>query len=1048
LDDGIPFEPHHETEATMDRRRASPRATLLVMFALPALLLAGAPSLLSLSRADDDPDLPKGLPAIDKTTYLQARADAVYQLRGIADDPTGARRIEALNVMTSQVQEMGSFTTTAAWTPIGPHPIPNGQTTTTSTAVSGRVTAIAVHPADANIVYVGTAQGGVYRSLNGGTSWIPIFDGAATLAIGALTLAPSDPTILYVGTGEMNLSADSFFGVGLYRIEDADTAPILHGPFNPTPTTDVIGAGTFTGRSISRILVDPLDPATIFVATGSGIGGIGGDPFGLSPPVTALRGIYRSTDATSAGPSFAKLTVTSAGSISPDTTGNRIVTDIIYDPTDATGNTILAWIYSTGVAGEGGVYRTTNAKSTATFTQTLIHSNTTSNTRGSFAASRVAGTTTIVAGTQETPVAGCAGSFGAVRNSLDGGVTWSAKLPGGAGYCGGQCWYDSPIAIHPTNPLIILIGGAGNSGSCSRTYGRSSDGGATFSIGGVNDIGLHADAHAIVFAPSDPTIVYEGNDGGIYKSTDTGLTWTSLNTTGFSATQFMSIDVHPIDPYFSIGGTQDNGTNKYTPAATWTRVDYGDGGFAVIDQNAPDNTNVTMYHTYYNSRGTLVGYARVLNNGSPFENWTFLGNGGNNIGLTEYVNFYAPLVRGPGSPNTIYYGTDRLHRSVDNGTNNPTVSQAPISAGVPISAIAIAPQDDNVRLVALTNFNRATAVAVNSAIWGTVTGSSTLVDMTDPGMPLAKYIGRIAIDPTDANIAYVCFGGFGVPAGHHVWKTTNLLTGTPTWSPSGSGLPDVPVNAFVVDPIAHAQLFAGTDVGVFISNDAGATWLPYNTGLPVVAVFEMKLQNPSRTLRIATHGRGMWERTIENPLVAVADVVGSEVVDGRVRLTWHLEGAGQTLVSLHRRPVPGDWAKIATLTADGTGLFSYEDADVAPGRSFEYKLGIMENGREEFVGRVWVDVPVGNRVALEPIAPNPSSGDGFTVTFSLPSASPAMLEVVDVTGRQVATESVGSMGTGRHQVSFGRRGSLRPGIYWVRLQQAGRTASRKVVVAG
>ena len=357
-----------------------------------------------------------------------------------------------------------------------------------------------------------------------------------------------------------------------------------------------------------------------------------------------------------------------------------------------------------------------------------------------------------------------------------------------------------------------------------------------------------------MFAPSNPTIVYEGNDGGIYKSTDTGITWTSLNTVGFSATQFMSVDVHPIDPNFSIGGTQDNGTNKYTPAASWTRIDYGDGGFAVIDQNAPDNNNVTMYHTYYNSRNVLVGYASVVGNGSPFENWTFRGNGSNGIGISEYVNFYAPLVRGPGSPNPIYYGTDRLHRSTDFGSTNPVVSQAPISAGVPISAIAIAPQDDNVRLVGLTNFNRATSTAVNSAIWGTVTGSSTLVDMTDPAMPLDKYIGRIAIDPNDANVAYVCFGGFNVPTGKHVWKTTNLLSGTPTWAPSGSGLPDVPVNALVIDPTGSNQLWAGTDVGVFISTNSGLNWGLRTVGSGMVGLLTCRSTARSRDTRQTIEG--------------------------------------------------------------------------------------------------------------------------------------------------------------------------------------------------
>jgi hypothetical protein len=1005
----------------------------------PSLLATSALA----SAVDDDPDMPATLAnGLDKAAYMQARDQWFQQHWGDSFAGAYEARLQAIQQMQQQAGQLAPFAATGYWTPIGPSPIPNGQTTTTSTSISGRISAIVVHPTNPNIAYIGAAQGGVWRTLDGGATWTPIFDGAASLAIGSLALAPSNPSILYVGTGEANLSADSYFGVGLYRIDNADTAPVLNGPFNPTPTTDVIGAKTFTGRSISQILVDPSDPATIFVSTSSGIGGIGGEAFGSSPPVTALRGIYRSTDATSASPSFYKLTVLNQGSIAPDVTGSRIINDMAYDPTDATGNTIVCWVYGNAAAGDGGIWRTTNAKAAApTFVNTFT--TTVGSSRGAFAVSRVAGVTTMIVATGELATGtSCTTSNGCLRKSTDGGVTWSAKLTGGGGFCGGQCFYDVPVAISPTNSSIVLIGGAGNS-TCSRVYARSTDGGLTFTGAGVGDVGLHADAHAIAFAPSDPSIVYEGNDGGIFKSVNGGATWASVNN-GVSASQYQSLDTHPLDPNFTIGGTQDNGTQWYQPAGTWYRADYGDGGFAVIDQNATDNTNVRMYHTYYNQRSALVGYARVLTTGSAGDGlWTLLGNGANNIATTEYCNFYAPLVRGPGSPlNTIYYATDRLHRSADGGTTNPTVSQAPINGtGVPISAVAIAPSNDAVRLVATNNFNVSTGAAVNIKIMGTITGSSTLTDWTSASMPVAKYVGRIAIDPTNTNVAYVCFGGFNIPAGQHVWKTSNLMTGTPTWAASGTGLPDVPVNAFVVDPLLPSRLWAGTDVGVYMSTDGGASWNPYTTGMPVVAVYDMSLQPSNRILRIATHGRGMFERLIDAPVATQLALVGAEIVNGHPQMTWFTaDGAGEQM-NLYRRAVPGDWASAGTLSADGTGLVKYTDPSTIPGHSYEYHIGLMSGTTERFLGQVWVDVPLTATFAVRHLTDANSGALQFAVT--LPGAGVARLELVDVTGRRVAGADVA--GAGEHTVSLDAR-SARPGVYWARLSQAGKMVSTRVSV--
>ena len=187
---------------------------------------------------------------------------------------------------------------TPAWTPLGPAPIPNGQTDPTEVAVSGRVTAIAVDPASDMIVYVGTAQGGLYRSLDGGANWTALMDSAQSLAIGAITIDPLNHDTVFVGTGEGNLSGDSFFGVGLYIIRNASTvSPVLSGPFNSNGTSDV-----FTGRAITRILVNPADDNKILVSTASGVSGLSSESFSTLPQ----RGVYLSANALGAYSDFHK----------------------------------------------------------------------------------------------------------------------------------------------------------------------------------------------------------------------------------------------------------------------------------------------------------------------------------------------------------------------------------------------------------------------------------------------------------------------------------------------------------------------------------------------------------------------------------------------------------------------------------------------------------------------------------------------------------------------------------------------------------------------
>jgi hypothetical protein len=826
----------------------------IAMFLMTALLIPMLALSINATGHDDvdDADMPRiGRRKIDKRDYMRLREEHVNKLRGLdkanmdKQKQSRARALRQLQQQEKQQQmKMGSTSratsadatmmstesgvtaaaVTGNWTPIGPAPISNGQTFSVVNPVSGRVTAIAISPANRNVIYVGTAMGGVYRTLDGGANWTPITDNALSLAIGAIAIDPTNTTRVYVGTGEGNYGQRNYFGVGVYRIDNAESE-------EPTRTMtlmnlDASGNDVLGGRAISKILVTPTNPNVIFVSTTSSYGGVSSDVAAFLPP----RGIYRSTNATSAAPTFSKLNTT--------TTTNLAVVDMVFDPVDSTNNTIVYSVLNNGATTEGGIYRMSGAQGTSSFVKLLTVGTSTTTSRVNLA---VNPTGSILLATAEE-------GSGTLRKSIDRGTTWTT-MTAAAGFCGGQCWYDSPVAINANNHIYI---GGNADGASSAIIKKSTDGGATFV---KTQTGLHADSHAIAFDPIDPNIVYTGNDGGVFKSATAGVgTWQSLNGglnggTPINSMQYMSVAVHPSDPYITIGGTQDNGTHRIQASGAWTRTDYGDGGWALIDQSSTSTTSFRQYHTYYNVPGVggLMGFA-ISTSPTAFENWAFYGCGGarNGIKCTDTaVLFYAPMTLGPGSPNTVYYGTDRIYRSSNGGTSMSVVSQA-FTSGVAVSAIGISRQNDAVRIVGLED----------GKVFKTTTGATTLTNVTPAGN--TKYVSRAVVDPNNQNIAYVTLSGFfGADNGQHIYKTTNLNATTPTWTVAGVGIPDVPVNGFVIDKTT-GYLYAGTDIGVYKSTDGGASWTAYSTGLPRVAVFDMAI-TANGVLRIATHGRGMWE---------------------------------------------------------------------------------------------------------------------------------------------------------------------------------------------
>lgn len=827
----------------------------------------------------------------------------------IASDPAPqfrATSIPALTVTnTTLAGPKGTIHEAAAqnagpnWVSIGPSPIPNGQTdpanangiSITQTPVSGRTTAIAIDPIDPNVAYVGTAQGGVYRTTNGGASWTPLLDNALALAVGSVKIDPKDRTKVLVGTGEGNFSGDSYVGVGVYLITGANGAsPTLNGPYN----LDSAGKDVMTNRCAVTIAIDPNDDNNVFVGTVTGIQGL----YGVIPGTVPRRGLWRSTNFMNGSPTFQKLAV--LGEDTTTTASDYRVTAVVVDPGNA--NNLLCYITTSTGAAPQGIWRSTDALSANPKFKQVLDTNDSQLAPARMAIQRDAttGLVTVVAATGQT---NGSGNQGKVWKSIDAGATW-VELLGARGFAGGQGFYNLGVDVDPTNANNLYVVGTLSAGTQSGTIDTGDNGTFIYSRDGgltwkASVRGLHVDSHAVAVGPSNPAVVYTGNDGGVWKSANAGLDWLDANTAGFLATQFSGLALHPIDKNFTLGGTQDNGTELRLPDGSWRRADFGDGGFALIDQNAGDTENVTMYHTYFNAKTALEGYARVNKTSCATEgNWAFRGaflgvllpglpipipaasfivcdgsNGqaANGQTVADDVNFYAPMALGPGFPNTVYYGADKLYESIDQGERMIAQSQVlepagaaanpldvrtpPVAVGVPantaISAIGIAPTNDNVRLV-----------GTNSGHVYTTSNGGPLVDVTDPSMP-ATPVARAVIDPTNNagtfDVAYVTFVGSGFGGTKHVWKTTNLSAAIPTWTAIGNGLPDVSANAFVINANNPKDLYVGTDRGVYNSGDSGKTWTAYGNGLPNVAVFDMAIQKKSGILRVATHGKGMYE---------------------------------------------------------------------------------------------------------------------------------------------------------------------------------------------
>jgi photosystem II stability/assembly factor-like uncharacterized protein len=718
---------------------------------------------------------------------LEALAHSRFMPHSDGATPTRAAVRRISHAAPGEVELVAPVAGTSNWVQLGPTAIPNGQTYSPARVlVTGRVTGIVVDPTDANVIYMASAQGGIWKTTDGGLNWMAKSDNEVSLAIGALAMDQSNHLVLYVGTGEGNFSGDSYYGNGILKTIDGGTM------------WTTLGQATFAGTRFSRIAITPGTPARLFAATGAGL--------------------YRSLDS---GVAWTQMTG------SPLPTLNA--TDVCIDPSSPA--TVYASFWG------AGIYKSTNAAAAGQPTWTKL--------AGGLPTS---GFTRIALGlspsSPQTIYALMAGpgSGYTVNNfvqSTNGGAAWtSIPLPGGN--IGGQGFYNLNVAVDPTTPDIVFLSGIS-------VWKAVRD--ATTGVWTITNVGatIHPDNHAFAFQPGNHLIVYAGSDGGIYKSVDGGITWIDTINEGPCITQFEFIDHHPTSDAVVFGGTQDNGTEQFRNSPVFNHADDGDGGYCAVDRLQPQN----VISTYYGAS------PKRSTQGGGFGTWFDVSSG-----ITGTPLFYPPLALDDTNPSNIALGTTLINLDSAQGTGGwPTNVNLPGITG-------------NVSAIHYVNSNLIYAGTTTGRVYRLAKTGTTWSAVAIHAAPLpSQYIWDIAARPDDVNTVIVVMSGFGIS---HVWRGVVAGGTSATWTNiSGTGpgvLPDIPVNALVVDSLAPNTYYIATDVAVYRTTDAGTTWMQFSQGLPNCAVFDLRLHQPTRLLRAGTHGRGLWERQLDATSAPDADL--------------------------------------------------------------------------------------------------------------------------------------------------------------------------------
>ncbi len=685
-------------------------------------------------------------------------------------------------------------------------------------------------PGQPNVFYFGAASGGVWKTIDAGATWKPIFDSEPIASIGAIAVAPSNPDILYVGTGEGALRGDITFGGGVFKSIDGGKT-----------WTDL---GLKDTRQIGAVVVDPANPDIVMVAAI-------GHAFG---PNTE-RGVFRSIDG---GKTWNRVLY------KDENTG---AIDLALDPHDA--RTVYAalwqvrrqpWNFSSGGAGSG-LYRSRDGGVTWT--------RLTGNGLPGGILGRI--DVSVSAADPRRVYAMIEAKDGGLYRSDDGGEQW--KRVNQDGRIRQRAWYFSKIYADPKAVDTVY---ALNTGLL-----RSTDGGATFNLVSAT----HGDHHALWIDPANPKSLINANDGGASVSLDGGATWSTQENQPTGAFYHVATDNRV--PYFVYGAQQDNSNLAVASFSDegvigprdWYPAGGGESGFVVPDAR---DANI-VYSDSENQFARFNVRAQQSRNISPDP----IDNSGHPAAdLVHRFNWTSPLMLSPHDPDVLYAASEAVWKSTDHGNSWTIISPDLTRNDKSKQQASGGPLTKDITSVEYydTVFALAESPLAKGKLWAgsddglihlSIDGGAHWSDVTPRAIPPWSAISLIEPSPHRAAGAYVAVDRHKLDdIAPHAWKTNDDGR---TWTSISAGLPmGAVVHVVREDPVRPGLLYAGTEAGVFVSFDDGGAWRPLQQGMPAAPVHDLTVKGDD--LVAATHGRSFYILDDVTPLRQAAPAPGALVL--------------------------------------------------------------------------------------------------------------------------------------------------------------------------